>query len=139
MLLGSAAFKDIFTIWFHSQITMINRIKGPQPKKKKKPHKCSIQNKQLEDTWWHFTSLDLFLCFHNTSIRALTTRILLMTIMTFLVLNFKYLKLVRYFLHVYFMFLELEYVFFEGRISPRFNSSSTPFSIDYVAISVITD
>ena len=138
MLLDSAAFKNIFTIWYRSQITMINRIKGPEPKKKK-PHKCSIQNKQLEDTWWHFTSLDLFLCFHNTSIRALTICILPMTIMTFLVLNFKYLKLIRHFLHVYFMFLELECVFFEGRISPRFNSSSTPFSTDYVTISVITD
>ena len=140
MLLDSAAFKNIFTIWYQSQITMIESKDHNQKKKQKNiPHKCSIQSKQLEDTWWHFTSLDFFLCFHNTSIRALTIHILPMTIITFLVLNFKYLKLIHYFLHVYFIFLELECEFFAGRISPRFNSSSTPFSTDYVVISVITD
>ena len=103
VLLDSAAFKNIFKIWYQSQITMIERIKGPQPGKKKKkhpkqkPHKCSIQKKQLADTWWHFTSLDLFLCFGNTNIRALTICILPMTIRTFLVLNFTYLKLIMLF------------------------------------------
>lgn len=74
--------------------------------------------------------LTFFLCFGNTNIRALTICILPMTVMTFLVLNFKYLKLTCYFLHVYFIFLELEREFSEGRVSPRYNSSSTPFSTD---------
>lgn len=37
VLLDSAAFKNIFKIWYQSQITMIERIKGPQAKKKKTP------------------------------------------------------------------------------------------------------
>ena len=139
MLLDSAAFKNIFTIWYQSQNTMIES-KDHNQKKNKKIYPTNVLFKASNwKTRWHFTSLDFFLCFHNTSIRALTIHILPMTIITFLVLNFKYLKLIHYFLHVYFIFLELECEFFAGRISPRFNSSSTPFSTDYVVISVITD